>query len=223
MDCFIEHILLDQYRAIVLVRPLEGTFDAETRESVKDCINRHASIIFSDVYKYGDIEMECDLFLILNVTCKGPSVIHLIDFFGDLPGKEVGINVIGGWETHYGLFDSEEQFEKCKKFLGRTYKIDSKRSKYSEKPGLQLNPPLRLERITFGLKPFTKYREGIDKSLRKSRIPSETQNNWLDVLYTHGSESLEWLKRKLGEIPMEAKILFTKVLLWLATKHEFDP
>jgi len=81
-------------------------------------------------------------------------------------------------------------------------------------PALEIREPLTT---------VSEYRIGIDETLRSVTISSETQDNWLKMVYKHGCDCLDQIRRKLGEVPPEVWTLFVKFSLWLASGKKFDP
>jgi len=225
IEVFVFNPLMARYKADVIIRPFEGTFDLRTRDKIKDRINRHRTIDYCHVKKFDGLKLECENFFELELIANGPpaNVLSIIDFFGYYAGKEIGIGIMGGWETHFGLFRSEEDFNKCKEFLGNIYQVDMKRSQYAREGGLQLDPPLRLERMAFGEKEFKEYRRGIDETLKEITLSSETQDNFYELIYRYGCECLDLIKGKMDKVPPEIWAIFVKYLLWLATNQRFDP
>lgn len=214
----------EEYTIGIVITPVNGSFDSDTRDSITNLLLRHRYIQHAKIRVHQDVELACDVFFVLDITALGAdrTITQIIEAYGDLPGKEIGCSSRGGWETHYALFKTRKAFDDCVKHLGTMYEIDEKQTVCSDVPGLSLDPPLKLEEFSFRSYDFELYRQTIHDMLMEYRVPFNVQDNWLDIVYEYGTESVKLLKSNYEKIPPEIRTVLLKLLLWLATNGNFD-
>lgn len=217
---------LESYNAGIIIKPIDGTLEADVREAIIDAITRHKYILHSEVHEHLSIELNCPLFSVLDITAIGhnAAINQYINIFGDFPHRDIGCSSVAGWETHYAMFRNYERFQLCLDYLSKNYEVDRDESTFSKELGLlQLNPPLKLEAFSFGEMEFPEYRETLNRLLMNDRmLPPRVHNNWLEIVYDYGTNAINFLRSKYRDIPNEVLAVLVKLLLWIATQKQFD-
>jgi len=144
-----------------------------------------------------------------------------LEFYGQIPKRDIGHSVREGWEEVYGLFQTEDAFKKCLEIMTSIHgsNIDRKGCKLAGEPGLQLDPPLLLESIACGGARFEEYRTSIDVSLRRGVIPRDARDNLLQITQRYIAKARD----AAAKVPPSAWILLAKLIYCLITGEIIDP
>jgi len=226
LNAFIYDVRSTDYKALAVIKPVSGFFGEDQRENIKNIISRRPAVQHCAVAKLDHAyEMESDYFLILDLAVRDEyspwGSIRPLQFFGDIPRRDIGHRSKEGWEEVYGLFRSQAEYDDCLRYMTNIYKdlLDKKGSELAKSPGLQLDPPLLLESIACGEVKFQEYRTCIDMALRRGIIPSQVQDNWTEIVGKHVDEAMKVARK----IPPSVWLLLVKYVFFLITGRLVDP